>query len=161
MTTPKETMNEKMAVFRTSPNLLRADERDDGALEADHPAHEGVDHDEQRELPPVLLQAKPDGSPSPVTGSALGDRAAVRAGLEVGRVSGPVLFGEMEDGPAKDQCSRLLEVRRRAFMLPLPSGFSASADRAGTSQLNAARVAISSTSSAALQARKLMPKVPD
>ena len=42
------------------PELLGADQGDHGALQAYHPAHEGVDQDQQRELPPVLLQTEAD-----------------------------------------------------------------------------------------------------
>ncbi len=60
MTKPKETMNEKMAVLRTSPNCCGADEGDNGALKTDHPAYEGVDQDQQGELTPVLFQTEAD-----------------------------------------------------------------------------------------------------
>ena len=33
----------------------------DGSLDPDHPAHEGVDQDEESELRPVFLQSQPDG----------------------------------------------------------------------------------------------------
>src|SRR5262249_41707914 len=40
--------------------LLGADQRHDGPLQADHAADKGIDDDEQRELLPVLPQPKSD-----------------------------------------------------------------------------------------------------
>jgi hypothetical protein len=45
---------------RGDAELLRADQRHDRSLDPDHAADEGVNQDEQRELPPVLLQPQPD-----------------------------------------------------------------------------------------------------
>jgi len=41
-------------------NWFIADERDHCPFHAHHAAHEGVDEDEQRKLPPVLAQTEPD-----------------------------------------------------------------------------------------------------
>ena len=41
---------------RSDPEFLRADQRHDGAFDADHAADKGVDQNEQRELPPVGAQ---------------------------------------------------------------------------------------------------------
>ena len=60
LTSPKVTMNEKMAVLRR-PELLGADERHYRALQTHHPAHEGVHQNQQRELSQVLLQTELDG----------------------------------------------------------------------------------------------------
>jgi len=39
--------------------FLCRDERNNGALESDHAADAGIDEDEQRELRPILANAKP------------------------------------------------------------------------------------------------------
>ena len=45
---------------RGDAEFFRADQRHDGALDADHAADEGVDQHQQRELPPVGFEAERD-----------------------------------------------------------------------------------------------------
>ena len=56
-TTPKLTMKDDDERRRRDAEFLGADQRHDGALDADHAADEGVDQDQQRELGPVLPEA--------------------------------------------------------------------------------------------------------
>ena len=51
-------MKVRIAVFEVRLEVLLADQRQNGALEADHRADEGVDPDEQRELARVRAQAE-------------------------------------------------------------------------------------------------------
>ena len=67
-TTPKLTMKETTSVVETDAELLGADQRHDRSLDPDHAADEGVDQDEQRELPPVLLEPQSDRRGSLWTG---------------------------------------------------------------------------------------------
>ena len=60
LTTPKLTMKETTSVVEAMPNSSDADQRHDRSFDPDHAADEGVDQDEQRELPPVLLEPEPD-----------------------------------------------------------------------------------------------------
>jgi hypothetical protein len=45
---------------RRDAELLRPDEWDDRSFDPDHAADEGIDHDKQRKLLPILFQAEPD-----------------------------------------------------------------------------------------------------
>src|SRR5215210_5203905 len=69
LTIPKETMNEKIAVFSTRPNCWEPIRGT--TVQAHHPAHEGVDNHQQRELAQVLLESEPDhGSMPPIHAGA-------------------------------------------------------------------------------------------
>ena len=68
---------------RGDAEFLRADERHDRALDPDHAADEGVDQDEQRELPPI--GAKPECNGAGHVGIVPGSSSRVR----------PVMIGEI------------------------------------------------------------------
>ena len=86
---PNAAMNVSVGGELGEPELVLGEQRQDGALLADHPADERVDADQQRELREVLPQPQPQPRDGVVIAVVLiGPRPAARP-LHAAQVSGP------------------------------------------------------------------------